>query len=127
MFCPQSEVSQLPATPPRAIAGVYGQREAGSDWVRIARQRDGTFRVALKLYYANGHTCQLNHNGEWKDDHLAVVADGLNPEEPCRLNFFFSGGRILMKDEGLRCAPVYCGTRGKFDEVSLPKASARPQ
>jgi len=127
MCGPPAAVSQTSAKPPNGIAGVYGQQAAGHDWVRIVKKRDARFGVSLKLYYANGHTCQLNQEGEWKDDHLAVVADGLDPNAPCQLQVFSRGGRILLKDEGLRCAPVYCGTRGKLDGVSLPKAAAHTQ
>ena len=36
----------------------------------------------LKLYYANGHTCALNKEGKWRDDHLLIAADGLTENEP---------------------------------------------
>jgi hypothetical protein len=81
----------------------------------------GRIGVAIKLDYANGHTCRLNAEGGWSGDHVAIVAEGLDSNSPCRLNLFFSQGGILLKDDGLRCAPVYCGTRGKLDDVSLPK------
>jgi hypothetical protein len=43
------------------------------------------------------------------------------------LNVFFDKGRVRLRDEGYRCAPVYCGTRGKLDDVSLPKSGVKSQ
>jgi hypothetical protein len=118
-------VSLLLATggprPPKSIFGVYGRPAAGHDSIRVTERADGKIRVALKLYYSNGHTCQLTDDGEWREDRLAIVADGLDPSHPCRLSIFFDKSGVLLKDEGFQCAPVYCGTRGKLDNVSLPK------
>jgi hypothetical protein len=63
----------------------------------------------------------MNMDGKWSQDHVAVVADGLDADRPCKLNLFFENRRVLLTDDGLQCAPVYCGTRGKLDKVSLPK------
>jgi len=114
-------VSQAPTRPLPGIFGVYGQIAAGQDSIQVSEKANGKIGVALKLYFAVGHTCQLNHDGEWREDHVAVAADGLDANRPCKLNLFFENGRVLLKDDGLQCAPVYCGTRGKLDQVSLPK------
>ena|SRR2546421_5060414 len=111
--------------PPKTIFGLYGPPgKAGRDTIRVTPAARGKAALALKLYYANGHTCALNKEGEWRDDRLLIVADGLTENEPCRLEASFSQGRILLKDDGQRCARVYCGTRGKLDGVSLPKSSS---
>ena len=107
--------------PPKSILAVYGHPTAGHDNIRVSEGTDGKIRVTLKLYYANGHTCYLNKDGEWHEDRLTVVADSLDPSHPCRLSLYFDKSGVLLKDEGLQCAPVYCGTRGKLDDVSLPK------
>jgi hypothetical protein len=104
---------------PKRIFGLYGPAGSGRDSIRVIPGSKGQVSVAIKLYYDNGHTCQLDRSGAWTGDHVTVTADGLNPNEPCQLNAYFPQGRILLKDEGLRCAPVYCGTRGKLDAVSL--------
>jgi len=117
--------SQVSAGPPQSIFGAYGRLTAGQDSIRVSENANGKIGVALKLYYSTGHTCQLNNAGEWRDDHVAVVADGLDANRPCNLNLFFQKGRVLLKDEGLRCAPVYCGARGKLDGVRLPKSSPK--
>ena len=114
-------VSQGPAGPIKSVFGVYGRPAAGHDSIRVAEKANGRIGVDLKLYYSNGHTCQLNQDGKWSGDHVAVVAEGLDPSRPCKLNLFFENGRVLLKDEGFQCAPVYCGTRGKLDNASLPK------
>jgi hypothetical protein len=109
--------------PGKSVFGVYGEAKAGHDYVRVTEKPDEKVGVSLKLYYANGHTCQLNKDGEWSGDHVAIVADGLDQSRPCRLNLFFENRHVVLKDEGFQCAPVYCGTRGKLDNASLPKLS----
>jgi hypothetical protein len=116
-------VSQGPTNAIKGIFGVYGRPTAGHDSIQVTEKADGRIGVDLRLYFSNGHTCQLNQNGKWSEDHLAIVAEGLNANQPCRLNLFFDNHRVLLKDEGLQCAPVYCGTRGKLDNASLPKFS----
>lgn len=116
-------VGQVPTRPLRSIFGVYGRLTAGQDSIRVGEKANGKISVALKLYYSMGHTCQLNNDGEWREDHVAIVADGLDANRQCKLSLFFENGRVLLKDEGLQCAPVYCGARGKLDNVSLPKFS----
>ena len=118
---------QGPPRAPQSIFGIYGQTSAGRDSIRITDKPDGKIGVAIRLYFSGGHTCQLNKDGEWREDHLSVIAEGLDASRPCRLNGFFGNGRILLKDDAYQCAPVYCGTRGKLDNVSLPKMSAKPK
>jgi hypothetical protein len=114
--------SQAPLRPPQSIFGTYGQSSPGRDSVQISAKANSKINVAIRLYFSSGHTCRLNADGEWRDDHVAIVAEGLSAARPCKLNVFFDKGRALLKDEGYQCAPVYCGTRGKLDAVSLPKS-----
>lgn len=109
------------ASQPRVIFGRYGSARSGRDAIRIIPKSNGKIGFILHLYYANGHTCQLEKEGEWRDDHIVILAEGLKENEPCRLQAFFSKGRITLKEEGRRCAEVYCGTRGKLDGVTLNK------
>jgi hypothetical protein len=113
------------ASPPDSIFGTYGKLSAGRDSIRVIRQPGGKIGLVIKLYYSNGHTCDLTADGDWRDEHIAVVADGLDPSRTCTLNAFFRNNRISLKDDGLRCAPVYCGARGKLDNVSLPRTSRK--
>ena len=116
-----SAMSQTPARPSKSIFGVYGQATPGHNSLKVIEKADGQIAVNLKLYYSMGHTCQLDKDAEWIDDHLAIVAEGLDAGRQCKLNLFFPNSHVLLKDEGLQCAPVYCGTRGKLDNVDLPK------
>jgi hypothetical protein len=116
-------VSQGPARPAGSVFGIYGQPSAGHDSIQVSEKTNRRIGVKLKLYYSNGHTCQLNEDGKWSEDHVAIVAQGLDANRPCRLNLFFQNGRVRLKDDDFQCAPVYCGTRGKLDNVNLPKFS----
>jgi len=109
--------------PPASIFGIYGLVRAGHDSIQVTEKSSSRIGVNLKLYFSSGHTCQLNQDGEWSGDHVAVVAEGLDVNRPCRLDLFFENGRIRLEDKGSYCAPVYCGTRGKLDGVSLAKSS----
>jgi len=113
--------SEESARTPKSVFGIYGQPGSGHDSIQVIQQADGRVGMNLKLYYSSGHTCQMNTHGKWNEDHLAIVAEGLDPNRPCRLNLYFQNRRVSLKDEGLQCAPVYCGTRGKLDGISLPK------
>ena len=117
-----SGISQEAKLPPKSIFGIY--RRPGRDSIRITSGDRGKVNLALKLYYANGHTCELDKPGEWKGDRILVVADGLDPNQSCKLEASFPPGRIHLSDEGQRCAQVYCGTRGKLDGVVLSKRRA---
>jgi hypothetical protein len=117
-------IGQESARPVKSVFGLYGQPAPGHDSIRVTEKAHDLIGVNLKLYYSSGHTCQLNKDGKWSQDHIAVVAEGLETNRPCRLNLFFENHRVLLKDDGVQCAPVYCGTRGKLDGVSLPKFAA---
>ena len=108
----------LSAAPPTNIFGVYGSHR---DSVRVTRGNADRIRIALRLHFSNGHTCSLDQQGEWAGDHVLIVAEGIEQSQACRLQAFFSGGQITLKDDGQRCAQVFCGTRGKLDAVRLPR------
>ena len=114
-------MSQSSTAPVKSVFGLYGQ--PGHDRIQVTEKPNGRIGVNLKLYFANGHTCQLDKDGNWSEDHVAIVAEGLDANRSCKLNLFFENRRVLLKDEGLQCAPVYCGTRGKLDGASLTKSS----
>ena len=118
-------ICQETTRPAKSVFGVYGQLTPGHDSIQVTEKANHRIGVKLKLYYSNGHTCHLNKDGKWNGDHVAIVAEGLDANRPCRLNLFFEKRSILLKDEDLQCAPVYCGTRGKLDKVNLPKFGDR--
>jgi len=119
-------MSQSSPAPVKSVFGVYGQPASGHDSIQVTEKPNGRIGVNLRLYFSNGHTCQLNKDGKWSEDHVAIVAEGLDASRTCKLNLFFENRRVLLKDEGLQCAPVYCGTRGRLDDVSLPKHEREP-
>ncbi|MGA3028607.1 MAG: hypothetical protein ABSF98_28005 [Bryobacteraceae bacterium] len=97
--------------------------DTAPDAIRVTRQKGNKVGIAVKLHFENGQTCQLDKTGEWLHDHVVVRAGGINPGEQCELKAMFQGGGVQLSDEGQRCSRVYCGTRGTFDGVSLPRRS----
>lgn len=109
----------LAEDPPPAIYGTY--RKPG-DTLKIFR-KDGKTVISVHLSYANGHSCNLDGTGEWKDSKLLITAEGTSREE-CRLELSFEGGAVVFKDPDFGCTRYYCGTRGTLEPVRLPKAAA---
>jgi hypothetical protein len=111
------------AVAPDNIYGTYRSRSSGTtrDVVQITRRADRKIGIDLTLHFAVGQTCHMRTDGEWARDRLVVSAEGMDEHRPCRLEAFFSEGRVSLKDEGQRCAQVYCGSRGKIDGAVLPK------
>ncbi len=111
---------------PKSIFGVYGptargRSRAAQNSIRITPRSASKVNLALKLYYPNGHTCQFNKDGDWEEDRLVFIAEGLEPNRSCKLEASFPPGHIRLSDEGQWCAQVYCGARGKLDGVVLAK------
>src|SRR5215472_7023428 len=65
---PSQTAPQKPAQTPQSIFGTYGQTSAVRDSIRITEKPDGKIGVAIRLYFSGGHTCQLNKDGEWRED-----------------------------------------------------------
>ena len=119
-------LSAQPAAAPSQIYGTYVGTQAGGtaagDSLKILRREGRTIGISLILHFGAGQLCRMRNDGEWQGDRLVVTAEGLHENRPCRLEATFASGRVMLKDEGQRCAQVYCGTRGKIDGVTLVKA-----
>jgi Fe2+ transport system protein FeoA len=113
----------LSAAAPASIFGTYSKPGA-PDSIELKSAAEGKVGIAIRLVYAAGQSCQLEEMGVWKDHKVVVKAGGLTENEPCVLELTFQGGQVRLKDAGLRCSKVFCGTRGTLDEVSLPKGVA---
>ena len=104
------------------IFATYSASGRGS--IRVSPAPEGKVHIALRLIFAAGPTCKLTKAGCWQTDLIEITAQGLEADQPCKLEASFPKGAILLKDVGLRCAPVYCGTRGKT-RWSQPFRAAR--
>ena len=116
----------LSAAAPASIFGTYS-KPGTPDSIELKSAAAGKVDVAIRLVYAAGQSCQLEQTGIWTDHKLIVKADGLTEDEPCVLELTFHGAQVRLKDAGLRCSKIFCGTRGTLDEVSLPKRVAAPK
>ena len=123
LFCGFAGWAALSAAAPASIFGTYS-KPGTPDSIELKSAAAGKVDVAIRLVYAAGQSCQLEQTGIWTDHKLIVKADGLTENEPCVLELTFHGAQVRLKDAGLRCSKVFCGTRGTLDEVSLPKRAA---
>ena len=110
----------LLAGAPSSVFGTYAKPGA-ADRIELKPAAPGKVGVTIRLVYDAGQSCQLAETGVWKDNKVVVEAGGLTDDEPCVLEMTFHGRQVRLKDAGLRCSKVFCGTRGTLDEVSLPK------
>jgi hypothetical protein len=123
LFCGLVGLAVLSAAAPASIFGTYSKPGA-PDSIELKSAAAGKVGVAIRLVYAAGQSCQLEKMGVWKDHKVIVKAGGLTEDEPCVLELTFHGGQVRLKDAGLRCSKVFCGTHGTLDAVSLPKRIA---
>jgi hypothetical protein len=123
LVCGFAGWAALSAAAPASIFGTYS-KPGTPDYIQLKPAAAGKVEVALRLVYAAGQSCQLKETGVWTDHKVIVKADGLDENEPCLLELTFQDAQVRLKDAGLRCSKVFCGTRGTLDEVSLPKRAA---
>lgn len=116
----------LSAAAPASIFGTYS-RPGTPDSIEVKSAPAGKVGVAIRLVYAAGQSCQLEETGVWKDHKVIVQAQGLVENEPCVLELTFHGAQVRLKDAGLRCSKVFCGTRGTLDAVRLPRRVSTPK
>ncbi len=86
-----------------------------SDVVRIDRTTDGRAKVSLRISYDRGHTCNFEGAGTWEGGSLKLVAEGLEPTQPCELKLIITGTALEIEDAEQRCRAVYCGSRGTLE------------
>jgi len=116
----------LSAAAPAGIFGTYSKPGA-PDRIELKSAAAGTVGVAIRLVYPAGQSCQLEKTGVWTGHKVIVKAGGIDENQPCVLELTFQGAQVRLKDAGLRCSRVFCGTRGTLDEVSLPKLVSVPK
>lgn len=122
--------------PPESIFGRYSETEpvcvyaASGDEIECSgeaesyvdlRRGDGNrVRVRSELTFFNGHLCDFDGEGEWAGDELRVPSE--LEDLGCVLILRFRDGKLVTDDPGGRCKG-YCGARGGFQGIELPKLS----
>lgn len=88
--------------------------------ISVTASDDG-LRVAMELYFFNGHRCNFEGTADWKDGKLLVRG----PPEPmqCMLELYSDGRYIqsYVSDGMSDGCQQYCGARGTLDHASLTK------
>lgn len=123
------------AKPPSRIFGLYSERvsvcfNASADskrkyecegetanWVLVVPTANNGVWVEVNLLFHNGHTCEFQSNGNWKDDHVLLQK---YDSEACELKVFFKNNKAVLSDDG-RCRAMSCGARGQYDGMSFSK------
>ena len=126
LICGLAGWAVLYAAAPVNIFGTYAKPGA-PDSIELKSAGAGKIGVAIRLVYAAGQSCQLEETGVWMDRKVVVKTGGLTDDQPCVLELTFQRGHVRLKDAGLRCSKVFCGTRGTLDAVRLPKQVAAPK
>jgi len=75
--------------------------------------------VRSELTFFNGHMCDFEAEGEWVDDELRVPSE--LDESGCVLILRFLDGKLVTDDPGTSCKERYCGMRGGYAHIELPK------
>lgn len=88
-----------------------------ADWVHVVPTANDGVWVEVSLLFHNGHTCQLQGDGEWKSNHVLIQK---YDAEACDLKIHFRAGKAVLSDDG-RCRAMSCGARGAYDGIALPK------
>lgn len=124
------------AVPPKSIFGRYSMTEPvctysgpngeveceGEAESYIDVQPAEGYRVAVRseLTFFNAHLCDFDSVGEWAGDELRVPSE--IEDIGCILILRFRDGKVVTDDPGGRCKD-YCGARGGFRGIELPKLS----
>jgi len=75
--------------------------------------------VRSELTFFNGHMCDFEAEGEWAGDELRVPSE--LDEWGCVLILRFRDGKLVTDDPGTSCKERYCGMRGGYAYIELPK------
>lgn len=79
--------------------------------------------VSMELYFFNGHLCEFEGTGAWKDGR--VIVKGNETETKCTFELYSDGRRVTSRvsDEmGIGCH-YYCGARGSLDNAYAEKSN----
>jgi uncharacterized protein YecT (DUF1311 family) len=121
--------------PPSSIFGRYSETEPVCIYIGKGDEMDcegeaesyfdlrpgegNRVRVRSELTFFNGHLCDFEAEGEWADDELRVPSEV--DESGCVLILRFRDGKLVTDDPGNNCKEHYCGMRGGYAYIELPK------
>ncbi|MFA6957557.1 MAG: hypothetical protein WC538_16920 [Thermoanaerobaculia bacterium] len=121
--------------PPSSIFGRYSETEpvcvytGKGDEMECAGEAESYFdltpgkgnrvHVRSELTFFNGHMCDFEAEGEWADDELRVPSE--LDDWGCVLILRFRDGKLVTDDPGTSCKERYCGMRGGYAYIELPK------
>jgi hypothetical protein len=101
----------------------YEQDGYFTSTITLSRVKGPQVRVIADLYFANGHSCDLNAIGTW--DGQKVIVEVVVPDRPkpnvCRIEFFFESDLLQTSSDSPACQ-AFCGSRGGFNDIELKKA-----
>jgi len=137
-WSPESGVEHFADQPPPAsIFGRYSKTEpvcihtgsageldcsgTAESYVDLQQGDGHRVRVRSELTFFNGHMCTFEADGEWAGDELRAPSD--LEDVGCVLIIRFRDNKLVTDDPGTRCK-AYCGMRGGYRQIELPKLPA---
>jgi len=125
------------SAPPASIFGRYSETEPvcvhtgvneemncdgeAESYIDLQPGEGGRVLVRSELTFFNGHICDFESEGEWVVDELRVPSQV--DETGCVLILRFRDGKVVTDDPDTNCKEYYCGARGGYALVELPKLS----
>ena len=90
------------------------------DRLEIVR-KDDRLVVSLRVFFDQGHRCELQGLGVAEGDKLLVSAQVPDSLLGCTLQMDLRGDRIDVHDPQMQCLELFCGTRGVLDGLRFKK------
>jgi uncharacterized protein YecT (DUF1311 family) len=92
------------------------------NFIDVRRTGGNTHVMSAELFFYNGHTCTIEDApAEWVGGELRVAPLEEAGGPACVLLLRFEERKVSVSDPSRRCQSIFCGARGSFDGIVLPK------
>ena len=100
--------------------------EDATDCLTVSVLGSGSVEFDVALYFNMDHSCELSGEAQPKTNgSLVYTGSKATEDEGCTLAIVTKGDTITLKDEGMKCSPVWCGARGTLDGATFARSTKR--
>ena len=100
--------------------------EDATDCLTVSMLGSGSVEFELALQFDMDHSCELSGEAQPKTNgSLVYTGSKATEDEGCTLAIVTKGDTITLKDEGMKCSPVWCGARGTIDGATFARSTKR--